>query len=103
MPRSCTSIRCCDLGLHIPGRAQGGPLEEPAAVILHGGVREGGVLAEPWWTYTGTKLETVDTAKENLQLTGTPLLGIRGLRSKRCLSHCFRERPERKARPAESE
>src|SRR5215472_11026021 len=75
MPRSCASIRCCDLGLHTPGRAQGGPLEEPAAVILHGGIREGGVLAEPWWTYTGTKLETVDTAKENLQLTGTPLLG----------------------------
>jgi hypothetical protein len=40
---------------------------------------EGGVLAEPWWTYTGTKLETVDTAKENLQLNGTPLLGIKHL------------------------
>src|SRR5215469_41251 len=77
MPRSCTSIRCCDLGLHIPGRAQGGPLEEPAAVILHGGVSEGGVLAAPWWTYTGTKLETGDTAKENLQLSGAPLLGTR--------------------------
>ena len=29
----------------------------------------------PWWTYTGTKLETADTAKENLQSIGTPLLG----------------------------
>src|SRR5215469_12653840 len=26
-------------GLHIPGRGRGGALEEPAAVILHGGVR----------------------------------------------------------------
>ena len=24
----------------------------------------------PWWTYTGTQLETADTAKENLQLVG---------------------------------
>jgi len=31
----------------------------------------------PWWTYTGTKLETADTAKENLQTIGTPLLGER--------------------------
>jgi len=31
----------------------------------------------PWWTYTGTKLETADTAKENLQPIGTPLLGER--------------------------
>jgi hypothetical protein len=30
---------------------------------------------EPWWTQTGTKLETADTAKGSLQLTGTPLLG----------------------------
>src|SRR5215472_9966299 len=30
--------------------SHGRTLEEPAAVILHGGVREGGVLAEPWWT-----------------------------------------------------
>jgi hypothetical protein len=37
------------------------------------------VLAEPWWTYTGTKPETVDTAKENLQFTGTPLLGNQAL------------------------
>src|SRR5262244_2139655 len=79
MPQSCSSIRCCDLGLHIPGRAKGGPLEEPAAVILHGGVSEGGVLAAPWWTYTGTKLETVDTAKEHLQLSGAPLLGTKHL------------------------
>src|SRR5262249_28070060 len=77
MPQSCSSIRCCNLGLHIPGRAKGGPLEEPAAVILHGGVSEGGGLAAPWGTYTGTKLETVDTAKENLQLSGAPLLGTR--------------------------
>jgi hypothetical protein len=30
---------------------------------------------EPWWTQTGTKLETADTAKGSLQLTGSPLLG----------------------------
>ncbi len=39
-----------------------------------GSVR-GEIPDEPWWTYTGTKLETADTAKGSLQLTGTPLLG----------------------------
>jgi hypothetical protein len=30
----------------------------------------------PWWTYTGTKLETADTAKESLQpAKESPLLG----------------------------
>ncbi len=29
----------------------------------------------PRWTYTGTKLETADTAKEHLQPIGAPLLG----------------------------
>jgi len=37
----------------------------------------GEYLGEPWWTYTGTKLETADTAKESLQFTGPPLLGSR--------------------------
>ena len=37
---------------------------------------EGGdIPAVPWWTYTGTKLETADTAKEHLQPIGAPLLG----------------------------
>jgi hypothetical protein len=35
----------------------------------------GEIPDEPWWTYAGTKLETADTAKESLQLTGSPLLG----------------------------
>jgi hypothetical protein len=35
----------------------------------------GEIPDEPWWTQTGTKLETADTAKGSLQLTGTPLLG----------------------------
>jgi len=39
-----------------------------------GSVR-GEIPDEPWWTYTGTKLETADTAKGSLQLTGSPLLG----------------------------
>jgi len=26
--------------------------------------------SEPWWPYSGTKLETADTAKESLQLLG---------------------------------
>ena len=30
----------------------------------------GEIPGEPRWTYSGTKLETADTAKENLQLTG---------------------------------
>ena len=37
---------------------------------------EGEIPGEPWWTYSGTKLETADTAKESLQLTGSPLLGV---------------------------
>jgi hypothetical protein len=59
----------------MPGRAQGVTPEEPTAGNLHGGVREGEIPDEPWWTYTGTKLETAATAKESLQLTGSPLLG----------------------------
>ena len=58
------------------GRTRRVLLEEPAAGNLHGGVCEGGdIPVVPWWTYTGTKLETADTAKENLQPIGTPLLG----------------------------
>ena len=60
----------------MPGRAQGVTPEEPTAGILHGGVREGGDPGESWCTYTGTKLETADTAKEHLPLTGPPLLGM---------------------------
>jgi len=59
----------------MPGRAQAVTPEEPTAGILHGGVREGGDPGESWCTYTGTKLETADTAKEHLPLTGPPLLG----------------------------
>jgi hypothetical protein len=44
-------------------------LEEPTAGNLHGGVREGRELTGPWPTYTRTKLETADRAKENLQST----------------------------------
>src|SRR5262249_9657668 len=42
-------------------------LEEPTAGNLHGGVREGRELTGPWLTYTRTKLETADRAKEDLQ------------------------------------
>jgi hypothetical protein len=75
MTKSCGSIRCCYPGLGTLGRARGVSLEEPAAVILHGGVGEGGDLSGPWWTYTRTKLETVDRAKGSLQPTESPLLG----------------------------
>ena len=34
------------------------------------------ISGELWSTYPGTKLETADTAKENLKLTGPPLLGV---------------------------
>jgi hypothetical protein len=33
---------CCNLGFYTLGMVQGGTLEEPTAVILHGGVCEGG-------------------------------------------------------------
>ena len=67
--------RCYSLGSHRPGRERGVTPEEPTAGNLYGGVREGATPDEPWWTQTGTKLETADTAKGSLQLTGTPLLG----------------------------
>ena len=41
LKNSCASIRCRDLESCTLERVQGGPLEEPAAVILHGGVCEG--------------------------------------------------------------
>jgi len=47
-----------------PRRARGVTPEEPTAGILHGGVREGRELTGPRWTYTRTKLETADRAKE---------------------------------------
>src|SRR6266480_1459088 len=54
-------------GFAMSGRKRRVLLEEPAAGNLHGGVCEGGdIPVVPWWTYTGTKLETADTAKENL-------------------------------------
>jgi hypothetical protein len=53
----------------MPGRARGVAPEEPAAENLHGGVCEGGELHEPGWTYTRTKLETADRAKESLKPT----------------------------------
>ena len=67
MPKYYVSTRSYNLGSHTPGRAQGGTLEEPTAGNLHGGVREGRELTEPRLTYTRTKLETADRAKEDLQ------------------------------------
>ena len=52
----------------MPGRGQGVAPEEPTAGNLHGGVREGRELTELLLTYTRTKLETADRAKEDLQL-----------------------------------
>src|SRR5215470_5232188 len=66
MPKYYVSTRSYNLGSHTPGRAQGGTLEEPTAGNLHGGVREGRELTEPRLTYTRTKLETADRAKEDL-------------------------------------
>src|SRR5207253_8611074 len=60
--------------LDVPGEScLRNPLREICTV---GSVREE-IPVVPWWTYTGTKLETADTAKENLQPIGTPLLGER--------------------------
>jgi hypothetical protein len=50
-------------------------LEEPTAGNLNVGVWEGDIPVVPWWTETGMKLETADTAIENLQAIGPPLLG----------------------------
>ena len=67
MPKYYVSTRSYNLGSHTPGRARGGTLEEPTAGNLHGGVREGRELTEPRLTYTRTKLETADRAKEDLK------------------------------------
>src|SRR5215470_5882967 len=67
MPQYYVSTRSYNLGSPTPGRAQGGTLEEPTAGNLHGGVREGRELTEPRLTYTRTKLETADRAKEDLK------------------------------------
>ena len=50
-------------------------LKNPLREIRTVGSVRGEIPDEPWWTYAGTKLETADTAKGSLQLTGTPLLG----------------------------
>ena len=43
--------------------------EEPAALIGHGGVSEGGdASARSWQAYVGTKLETADTDKGTLKV-----------------------------------
>ena len=67
MPQYYSSTRSYNLGSHTPGRAQGVTLEEPTAGNLHGGVREGRELTQPRLTYTRTKLETADRAKEDLK------------------------------------
>src|SRR2546421_6830337 len=57
--------------LDVPGEScLRNPLREICTV---GSVREE-IPVVPWWTYTGTKLETADTAKENLHPIGTSLL-----------------------------
>ena len=67
MPKYYVSTRSYNHGSHIPGRARGVALEEPTAGNLHGGVREGRELTGLWLTYTRTKLETADRAKEDLK------------------------------------
>ena len=51
---------------------QGGEsrLRNPLREICTVGSVRGENPSEPRWTYTGTKLETADTAKGNLPLTG---------------------------------
>ena len=44
MQPSSGNIHCCSHGSHILGTGRGVTPEEPAAVILHGGVCEGGEL-----------------------------------------------------------
>jgi len=51
-------------------------LKNPLQKICTAGSVRGEIPGGPWWTYPGTKLETADTAKEHLPLTGAPLLGV---------------------------
>jgi len=69
-------LRICGPGLKQRSHAP----EEPAAGNLDAGVCEGGAIPlMPSWTDTGTKLETAETAKENL-----PLIGISSTRRDAC-------------------
>jgi hypothetical protein len=45
-------------------------LTNPLREICTAGSVRGEIPSEPWWPYSGTKLETADTAKESLQLLG---------------------------------
>jgi len=45
-------------------------LKNPLREICTAGSVRGEIPSEPWWPYSGTKLETADTAKESLQLLG---------------------------------
>ena len=45
-------------------------MKNPLREICTAGSVRGEIPSEPWWPYSGTKLETADTAKESLQLLG---------------------------------
>src|SRR5271167_2768821 len=45
-------------------------LRNPLREICTAGSVRGEIPGKPRWTYSGTKLETADTAKESLQLPG---------------------------------
>jgi len=75
--QSCVATHCCSMDHTFLERGRGVASEEPAAVILHGGVCEGErATVRPWLTNAGTKLATADTAKDhNLPHAGLLLLG----------------------------
>ena len=74
--RNPTSVPAAATSDHTgPGGSGESRLKNPLREICTVGSVRGEIPDEPWWTYTGTKLETADTANGSLQLNGTPLLG----------------------------
>ena len=74
--RNPTSVPAAATSDHTgPGGSGESRLKNPLREICTVGSVRGEIPDEPWWTQTGTKLETADTAKGSLQLAGTPLLG----------------------------
>ena len=72
-PTSASAVATLDHSC-LGGRGES-RLKNPLREICTVGSVRGEISGELWSTYPGTKLETADTAKENLKLTGSPLLG----------------------------
>jgi hypothetical protein len=74
MSSSFSAIRFCDLGSHTLGPAQRVAPDEPTAVILHGGVSEGGGPARSMETLNGHEAGNGGNGQGNPTGVSTTLL-----------------------------